>query len=78
MILSVPARVELPAARMAQTAPALSIDGTRPTSLGDLTLRMAEDHPAADRLKDPHHVTASSEPMCLAPFSTTTIVPSSR
>src|ERR1700694_5232250 len=39
---------------MAQTAPALAIDGTRPASLGDLTLRVAEDHPAADRLKDSH------------------------
>src|SRR2546428_5909999 len=54
-ILSVPARVELPAARMAQTAPLLAIDGTRPASLGDLTFRVTEDHPATDRLKDSHH-----------------------
>src|SRR5436189_3245175 len=54
VILSVPARVELPAARIAQTAPALAIDGTRPANLGRLTLRMAKDHPAADRLEDSH------------------------
>src|SRR6267378_3879710 len=54
VILSVPARVELPAARMAQTAPVLAIDGTRPASLARFTLRVAEDHPAADRLKDAH------------------------
>src|SRR5881628_2615974 len=39
---------------MAQTAPTLAIDGTRPTRLGHLTLRVAEDHPAADRLKNSH------------------------
>src|SRR6266550_180118 len=55
VILSVPARVELPAARIAQTAPVLAIDGTRSARFGDLTLRMAEDHPATDRLKDTHH-----------------------
>src|SRR5882672_5294742 len=55
VILSVPARVELPAARMAQTAPALAIDGTRAASHGRLTLRVAKDHPATDRLKDSHH-----------------------
>src|SRR6267378_5220719 len=54
VILSVPARVELPAARMAQTAPVLAIDGTRPARLGHLTLRVAEDHPAAHRLKNSH------------------------
>src|SRR5947208_1865458 len=54
VILSVPARVELPAARIAQTAPVLAIDGTRPANLGRLTLRVAEDHPAADRLEDSH------------------------
>src|SRR5205814_6725676 len=55
VILSVPARVELPAARIAQTAPVLAIDGTRSARFGDLTLRMAEDHPATDGLKDSHH-----------------------
>src|SRR2546423_4807508 len=55
VILSVPARVELPAARIAQTAPVLAIDGTRSARFGDLTLRMAEDHPATDRLKDAHN-----------------------
>src|SRR2546423_1237086 len=55
VILSVPARVEMPAARIAQTAPVLAIDGTRPASLGDLTLGVAEDHPAADGLEDSHH-----------------------
>src|SRR5438094_2544409 len=54
VILSVPARVELPAARIAQTAPALAIDGTRPASLGRLTLRMSEDHSATDRLENAH------------------------
>src|SRR5712691_4772226 len=39
---------------MAQTAPVLAIDGTRPASFGRLTLRVAEDHPATDRLKDSH------------------------
>src|SRR5438445_9295180 len=55
VILSVPARLELPAARIAQTAPVLAIDGTRPTDLGRLTLRVTEDHSAAHRLKDPHY-----------------------
>src|SRR5256885_2189984 len=54
VILSVPARVELPAARIAQTAPVLAIDGTRPARLGRLTLRVAEDHPATDRLENAH------------------------
>src|SRR5207237_2019163 len=29
-------------------------DGTRPAKLSRLTLRMAEDHPTADRLEDSH------------------------
>src|SRR2546425_418323 len=53
--LSIPARVELPEARMAQTAPTLSIDGTRPAGLGGLALRLGEDHSPADGLEDAHH-----------------------
>src|SRR6266550_7075923 len=53
--LSVPARVELPAARMAQTAPDLAIDRARPARFAGLTLQLSEDHPPADRLEDPHH-----------------------
>src|SRR6267143_1318437 len=44
-----------PPARMAQTAPMLAIDGTRPAGFGRLTLRMSEDHPTADRLQNSHH-----------------------
>src|SRR5438309_1115136 len=40
---------------MAQTAPTLAIDGTRPAGFGRLTLRMSEDHPTADRLQNSHH-----------------------
>src|SRR5437870_1702672 len=53
--LSVPARVELPAARMAQTAPTLSIDRARPACFARLALRLSEDHPPADRLENTHH-----------------------
>src|SRR5438309_2094555 len=53
--LSVPARVELPAARIAQAAPSLllAIESPR-AALAHLALQLREDHPAADGLEDPH------------------------
>src|SRR5438445_7814532 len=52
--LSVPARVELPAARIAQPAGMLAIDGARSAWLCELALGLREDHPAADGLQHAH------------------------
>src|SRR5207248_7626302 len=57
LTLSVPARVEPPAARIARPAlTARSVaDGPGPPRLGDLATWLGEDHPPADGLEDPHH-----------------------
>src|SRR5437762_3900453 len=57
LTLSVPARVEPPAARIARPAlTARSVaDGPGPPRLGDLAARLREDHPSANGLEDAHH-----------------------